>query len=68
MEELKFSLGMVRQSTDGEMECAYYFDHGGVSIWDPTWSECGRFMVEPEHYGLTKSEARALCLLNGIRQ
>ncbi|AVX92883.1 TPA: hypothetical protein L4847_000419 [Pseudomonas aeruginosa] len=31
-----------------------YFEHDDFEIRDPTLSECGRFKVEPRHYGFMK--------------
>ncbi len=43
----------------------YGFDFNETFITDPTISECGRFSVTPDHYGLTQAEADDLVLLNG---
>lgn len=40
------------------------FAFKGMQIFDPFLSECGRFLVSPEYYGLTVEEANALSALN----
>lgn len=36
----------------------------GFVIYDPFSSECGRFLVNPEYYGLSNEQAHNLIALN----
>ena len=36
----------------------------GFVVYDPYSSECGRFVVKPEYYGLTEEQAQNLIQLN----
>lgn len=41
------------------------FEYNGFFIHDPRISECGRFPVSSDYYGLTEDEAQELERLNG---
>ncbi len=46
-------------------EPVYAIELEGSTIFNPNFSECGRFVVDPfEHYGLDKKTVEALALLN----
>lgn len=52
------------QTDDGRSIPAWGFEFDGIFITDPYRSECSRFDVKPEYYGLTTSEAEHLNNLN----
>lgn len=60
---MKFTLG-----TDAENNPAYGFEFEDMFITDPTVSECGRFPVSPDYYGLTTNEIGTLLHLNAELQ
>jgi hypothetical protein len=60
---MNFELG-TRLNDEGAQVPAYGFTHDGVFVTDPRVSDCGRFAVEPSHYGLTSHEAIRLDALN----
>lgn len=46
-------------------EPVYAIELEGATIFNPNFSECGRFSVDPlEHYGLDKKIVDALAMLN----
>jgi hypothetical protein len=47
---------------DGRAVFAYVIED--MEIVNPTISECARFTVEPDHYGLTSEQVARLALLN----
>lgn len=58
---------MVRdghQNEDSEPVPAWGFEFDGIFIVNPNLSECSRFEVEPDYYGLTAAEADHLRNLN----
>lgn len=63
--EIEFALG-ERLTHDGVRVPAFGFEHAGVFVHDPRLSECGRYPVEPSHYGLTEESARILERLNEV--
>ena len=60
---MKFTLG-TGLNDRGENAPAYGFEFRGMFITDPFASECGRFLVGPEYYNLTSTEAQELTTLN----
>jgi len=42
------------------------FERNGFEIIDPYLSECGRFRVDPSHYGLDAKAAAYLAKLNDL--
>lgn len=46
-------------------EPVYAIELDGATIFNPNFSECGRFVVNPqEHYGLDQKIVDALAMLN----
>jgi hypothetical protein len=46
-------------------EPVYAIELDGATIFNPNFSECGRFAVNPkEHYGLDQKTVDALAMLN----
>jgi len=52
-------------SRNNNDESVYAIEHNGIEVYNPNYSECGRFAVNPlEHYGLDQKTVDALALLN----
>ena len=52
------------ETTDIDGRAVFAFVIADMEIVDPTVSECERFTVEPDHYGLTSAQVARLALLN----
>lgn len=52
------------QTTDAEGRAVFAYLVRDMEIIDPTVSECGRFEVEPDYFGLTPEQVARLDLLN----
>jgi len=63
MAETNFTLG-EEMADDGTLAPAYGFVFADMFITDPYVSECGRFKVAPNYYGLTDEQAQRLRALN----
>ena len=43
----------------------YAIELDGMEIYNPEYSECGRFAVDPlKHYGIDEKNVKALAMLN----
>ena len=52
-------------SRNNNDEPVYAIEHNGIEVYNPNYSECGRFAVNAlEHYGLDQKTVDALALLN----
>jgi hypothetical protein len=52
------------ETTDIEGRAVFAYVIQGMEISDPTVSECMRFDVTPDYYGLTTEQVERLALLN----
>jgi hypothetical protein len=52
------------ETTDIDGRTVFAYVINGTEISDPTVSECMRFDVEPDYYGLTIEQVERLALLN----
>jgi hypothetical protein len=52
-----------KNASDEDVYCASV---GGMAVYNPYMSECGRFAVEPSYYGLTDEQAETLTQMNII--
>ena len=52
------------ETTDINGRAVFAYVINGTEIIDPTVSECARFDVEPDYYGLTIEQVERLALLN----
>lgn len=52
------------ETTDIEGRAVFAYVLNDMEIVDPTVSECARFDVEPDYYGLTIEQVARLALLN----
>jgi hypothetical protein len=52
------------ETTDIEGRAVFAYVINGTEIIDSTVSECARFDVEPDYYGLTPEQVARLALLN----
>jgi hypothetical protein len=52
------------ETTDIDGRTVFAYVINGTEISDPTVSECMRFDVEPDYYGLTIEQVARLALLN----
>jgi hypothetical protein len=52
------------ETTDIEGRAVFAYVIQGMEISDPTVSECMRFDVTPDYYGLTIEQVERLALLN----
>ena len=50
----------MRYEFDGEEHYCIMLDHAGTSVYDPTRSTCGRFVVEAGSYGLSPDHAKLM--------
>jgi N-acyl-L-homoserine lactone synthetase len=54
-------------SRNNNDESVYAIEHNGMEVYNPNYSECGRFAVNPvKHYGLDQKTVVALALLNSF--
>jgi hypothetical protein len=54
-------------SRNNNDEPVYSVEINGSEIYNPNYSECGRFAVNPlQHYGLDQKTVDALALLNSF--
>jgi hypothetical protein len=57
----------IEMSTNCNDKPVYAFNIKGTLIYQPTMSECGRFVVNPwKHYGLKNSDVEFLHRVNAI--
>jgi len=52
------------ETTDAEGRAVFAYVIRDLEITDPTVSECARFDVTPDYYGLTPEQVERLALLN----
>lgn len=52
------------ETTDIDGRAIFAYVINDMEIVDPSVSECARFSVEPDYYGLTTEQAARLALLN----
>ena len=52
------------EATDIDGRAVFAYLIADMEIIDPTVSECARFTVEPDYYGLTSAQVARLALLN----
>ena len=52
------------ETTDTEGRAVFAYVLNDMEITDPTVSECARFDVTPDYYGLTSAQVARLALLN----
>ena len=52
------------ETTDEEGRAVFAYVIRDMEITDPTVSECARFDVTPDYYGLTPEQVERLALLN----
>ena len=52
------------ETTDMDGRSVFVYVINGTEIIDPTVSECARFNVTPDYYGLTPAQVERLALLN----
>lgn len=48
------------KATNYNDEPVWAVEANGFAVYDPYTSECGRFAVTPDHYGLTETQAQEL--------
>jgi hypothetical protein len=52
-------------SKNNDDNLVYAIEHNGMEVYNPNYSECGRFAVDPlQHYGFDQKTVDALALLN----
>jgi len=54
------------ETTDTEGRAVFAYVIQDMEITDPTVSECARFDVTPDYYGLTSAQVARLALLNQV--
>ena len=54
------------ETTDAEGRAVFAYVIQDMEITNPTLSECGRFEVPADYYGLTEEQAARLDLLNRV--
>jgi len=54
------------ETTDEEGRAVFAYVIRDMEITDPTVSECARFDVTPDYYGLTSAQVARLALLNQV--
>jgi hypothetical protein len=54
------------ETTDAQARAVFAYVINDLEIVDPTISECGRFTVKPDYYGLTSEQVERLALLNNV--
>jgi hypothetical protein len=52
------------EATDIDGRAVFAYVIADMEIIDPTVSECARFSVAPDYYGLTSAQVARLALLN----
>jgi hypothetical protein len=52
------------ETTDIDGRAVFAYVINDLEIVDPTVSECARFTVAPDYYGLTSAQVERLALLN----
>ncbi len=52
------------ETTDIDGRAVFAYVINDLEIVDPTVSECARFTVQPDYYGLTSAQIARLALLN----
>lgn len=53
----EIKIGTLTNAIENAVPDMMYIEHDGFEIYDPYLSDCGRFKVDPSHYGLTQDQA-----------